>query len=172
MKNYLNIETGVLSLTAGGTTPIRRLDAKRGDWLELEVVPSAVLPDGATGLLVAKPKGNYAAAPVALDATWDAPSEAGAGYLFALSLNTTELNALFAGVVAEITLMAEITWSAAGKVRSTQTFDLVVSRDVWVGDEGVPTDASAATSFLLTSPDDSQWTITITNEGQIVATKP
>ena len=170
MKTYLNIETGLLTLAAASTQGIRSLSAKRGDLLEMEVVPSAPIA-GAAGIFAAKQKGTYSGDPVALDSAWSAPATEGAGYLFSLSLNTTELNALFSGETAEVTLMAEITWSLSGAVRSTQTFDLVVARDVWTGDEGAPAAAEAAPSFLLSSPDSSQWQISINNDGQLIRTK-
>lgn len=170
MKTYLNIETGLLTLAATSTQGIRRLDAKRGDLLELEVIPSGAIA-GATGILAAKVKGTYSGDPVALDSAWSAPATEGAGYLFSLSLNTTELNALFTAETAEVTLMAEISWTLSGAVRSSQTFDLVVAHDVWTGDEGAPTAVMAAPSFLLSSPDDSQWEISINNDGQLIRTK-
>jgi hypothetical protein len=169
---YLNTDTGLLTATAGATSPVRRMDVKRGDLLELEVITSPALPAGATGLLVAKQKGIYSGDPVALDAAWEEPQTEGAGHRFALALSTAELDALFTAELAEVGLIAEITWTAAGKTRSTQTFDLIVARDVWRGDEALPSPATAPLSFTLSSPDESQWTITITNDGQIVATKP
>lgn len=140
MKTYLNTETGLLALTAAATQGIRQISAKRGDAFLLEVIPSAALGEGATGKFCAK--STYSGDPVALDAAWSEPATEGAGYLFALSLNTTELNALFTEETASVTLLAEITWEDETGVHSTQTFSLVVARDVWRGDEGVPTDAT------------------------------
>lgn len=171
MKTYLNIESGLLTLAAGAATGIRRMDVKRGDLLELEVVTSAALDAGAVGVFAAKLKGIYSGGVLALDAAWEAPVLAGAGYLFALPLNTVPLDALFTGEIAEVVLMAEITFTSAGKTRSTQTFDLVVARDVWLGTEGAPSPVVAAPSFLLSAPDASQWVISITNDGQLVRTK-
>lgn len=170
-KFYLNTDTGLLAASEGGTTPVRRIDAKRGDLLELEIFASPALPAGATGVLAAKPAGEYTGDAVALDAAWEEPQTSEAGHRFALSLHTTELDALFAGETAEVKLMAEISWSVAGVVRSTQTFDLVVARDVWRGDEGAPDAIQAPLSFLLSSPDGSQWTISINDAGQLVREK-
>jgi hypothetical protein len=141
MKTYLNTTTGLLTTSAGSTTPLRSLTAKRGDRLDIEVIPDAAIVGGATGLFVAKPKGSYTGEPVALDAAWDAPAVSGAGYTFLVDLNTVELTALLTSSVASVELMAEITWTAGGVVRSTQTFALTVENDIWKGDEGVPTDA-------------------------------
>jgi hypothetical protein len=168
MKTYLNTETGLLTLAAGATTGIRRMDAKRGDLFLLEVIPSGTIT-GATGVLAAK--STYSGNPVALASSWTAPTTEGAGYVFSINLNTTELNALFTGERAEVVLLMEITWTLAGVVRSTQTFSFVVARDLWRGDEATPSAVEAAASFLLSSPDASQWQISITNDGQIERTK-
>lgn len=172
MKFYLNTDSGVLTASEGASSPLRRLDAKRGDLLELEVMASPALPVGATGLLVAKPRGLYSGAPVALDAAWEEPQTENAGYRFALDFGTSELEALFPDEVPEVALMAEISWTAAGKVRSSQTFDLIVARDVWRGDEGSPSALQAPGAFVLSSPDGAQWTVSISNDGQLVASKP
>ena len=169
MKTYLNTDTGLLTLAPGSTTGITKLSAKRGDTFLLEVVPSGTIA-GAAGVLAAK--STYSGDPVALAPSWTSPTTEGAGYVFSLDLNTTELNALFTGETAEVTLLAEITWTLDGAIRSTQTFSLAVARDVWRGDEPTPSAVEAAASFLLSSPDGSQWTISITNDGQIERSKP
>ena len=169
MKTYLNTDTGLLTLAPGSTTGITKLAAKRGDLFSLEVVPSGTI-SGAAGVLAAK--STYSGDPVALAPSWTSPTTEGAGYVFSLNLNTTELNALFTGETAEVTLLAEITWTLDGAIRSTQTLSMVVARDVWRGDEPTPSAVEAAASFLLSSPDGSQWTISITNDGQIERSKP
>ena len=169
MKTYLNTDTGLLTLAPGSTTGITKLSAKRGDTFLLEVVPSGTIA-GAAGVLAAK--STYSGDPVALAPSWTSPTTEGAGYVFSLDLNTTELNALFTGETAEVTLLAEITWTLDGAIRSTQTLSMVVARDVWRGDEPTPSAVEAAASFLLSSPDGSQWTISITNDGQIERSKP
>jgi hypothetical protein len=170
MKLYLNTSTGLLTTAANGTTGIRRLDAKRGDLLELEVVPSAEIT-GATGILAAKEKGAYSGAAVALDSAWTAPETEGAGYLFSLSLNTEEIAALFTGEKAEVVLMAEITWTFGSVTRSSQTFDLVVARDVWQGDEGAPSPVTPLRSFDIESVTGlTRWRITIDDDGVILRT--
>jgi len=168
MKTYLNTDTGLLTLAPGSTTGITKLAAKRGDLFSLEVVPSGTI-SGAAGVLAAK--STYSGDPVALAPSWTSPTTEGAGYVFSLNLNTTELNALFTGETPEVALMAEITWTLSGVVRSTQTFSLVVAHDVWNGDEPAPTQANAALSFYLSSPDGSQWQISITNDGQLTREK-
>jgi hypothetical protein len=170
MKTYLNIETGLLTAEANGTSPIRRLAAKRGDTLELEVVPSAPMAD-ATGILVAKRKGIYSGEVIVLDSAWSAPETEGAGYLFSLSLNTDPLNALFIDEKSEEVLMGEITWTVGSVTRSSQTFDLVVARDVWRGDEGAPSPVTPLTSFDIQSVTGlTRWRITIDDAGVILRT--
>ena len=168
MKLYLNTTTGLLTLTANSGSPIRRVDAKRGDSLPIEILPDTDLT-GATGILAAK--ATYSGAPVALAPAWTPPATEGAGYLFTLDLNTTELSDLFTGETADVTLLAELTWTLSGAVRTSQTFSLVVARDVWVGTEEIPSPVLPYSSFRLLSPDESIWQISITNDGQLVRTK-
>ena len=168
MKTYLNIDTGILSAAATSSAGIQKLSCKRGDTFQLEVVPSAAI-EGAAGVFAAK--ATYSGDPAVLGSSWVAPETEGEGYLFSLDLNTEELLALFTGEVADVTLLAEITWTLDGAIRSTQTFSLVVARDVWVGSEPTPSPVEAAASFLLSSPDLSQWQISITDAGQIERTK-
>ena len=168
MKTYLNTDTGILSAAATSSTGIQKLACKRGDTFLLEVVPSASI-EGATGVFAAK--ATYSSDPAVLGSSWVAPETEGDGYLFSLDLNTEELLALFTGETAEVSLLAEITWTLDGAVRSSQTFSLVVARDVWVGAEPTPSPVEAAASFLLSSPDGSQWTISITDAGQITREK-
>ena len=168
MKTYLNTETGLLTALAGATTGIAKIAAKRGDTFLLEAVPSSTI-EGAAGVFAAK--AAYSGTPVVFAGSWEAPETEGAGYLFSLDLNTSDLAALFTSEIAEVTLLAEISWSLDGAIRSTQTFSLVVARDVWRGDVPTPSPVEAAQSFLLSSPDLSQWQISITNDGQLERTK-
>lgn len=198
MKAYLNTRTGLLTAVAGGTQAVRRIEGKRGDVLLLEVVPDAVIA-GAVGIFAAK--ATYAGGVVVLDSTWTAPVVEGAGYLFEVSLNTVELDALFTDETDEAALLAEVTWTLDGVVRSTQTLSLVVARDVWRGDEPNPSEAgnllatqgeaeagtvndrwmsplrvaqamaAARESVRLEAPDGGVWEVRITNDGQLERTK-
>ena len=163
MKTYLNTDTGLLTLAATATTGIAKLSAKRGDMFLLEVIPSAAI-EGAAGKFCVK--ATYSGSPVALDTAWDAPVTENAGYLFSLDLNTTELNALFTSEIPEVSLLAEITWELDGAIHSTQTFSLVVARDVWTGDEGVPVNATPAYPL----PDDLLLVSTSTTAGRAMLT--
>ena len=157
MKTYLNTDTGLLTLAPGATTGIAKISAKRGDLFLLEVVPSGTIT-GATGVFAAK--STYSGDPVALASSWDAPETESTGYLFTIDLNTTDLNALFTSEIADVTLLAEITWSLAGAIRSTQTLSLVVARDVWRGDEADPTAASdfkATQAEAEAGTDNAKW---------------
>ena len=145
MKLYLDPVSAILALTAGSPTGISQLKLKRGDYVELEIV--ADLPSTATGIFAAKR--SIGGEPVLLCSTWSVPQTSGAGFIFALSLNTTELNALFAGGTATVTLVAEITWTVGGHTRSTQTFNLIVDADVWRGDETLPTPANVLMPTVL-----------------------
>ena len=138
MKLYLEPVSAILSLTAGSTTGISQLKLKRGDYVALEIV--ADLPSTATGIFAAK--ASIGGEPVLLFPTWSAPLTLDAGFIFALSLTTTELDALFAGGATTVTLLGEITWTVGGHARSTPTFNLIVDADVWRGDEAIPTPAN------------------------------
>lgn len=162
MKLYLNTQTGNLSTASANGQPLRRIDAKQRDDLVLEVFPDVALVEG-SGLFAART--DYNQPLVALDANWDAPETENAGYVFNVSLATEELETLFSGGETEIILKGEIRWVSSGAARRTQTFDLVVARAVYLEEDALPEPATAPDFFKLTSPDGSQWEVSITNEG-------
>ena len=142
MKLYLDTSAAILSLNSGSTSGISNLKVKRGDYVPLEIIGD--IPIGATGVFAAK--ATIGGTLILFTSSWTAPSTDGGGYILGVSLNTTELNALFTTGVTSVTLFAEITWSAAsGQFRTTQTFNLLVEADVWTGGEMVPT----STNLLL-----------------------
>jgi len=169
MKTYLDNESGLLTLQPGDKQGIKKLDAK-GDTFVLQIVPSVALT-GATGILAAKPDGIYSGVPVLLDAAWDAPTDPDTTYTFNLDLTSSEFLALFTGEIPQVILMAEVIWTLDGKVRRTQTFQIICARSVYLLTDITPHPTEAMPSFKLSSPDSSQWTISITNDGQIERSK-
>jgi hypothetical protein len=92
-------------------------------------------------------------------------------YTFGLNLNTTELNAEFPEDDEEsIAARVEVEYTAGGLISTTLPCAATIYNDVIRGDEGVPTSA-VTTSFLLESPDESIWAVTIDDDGVLTATK-
>lgn len=172
MKTYhFNLETRKLTLAAAATQPVRRIDGVRGETLEFGIIPSDTLAEGATGVFCAKEKNVYSGDPVVLDGAWTAPTGEDTEYVISTLLDNSALTALFAGETATVTLMCDLTITSAGKVYKSQLMDLVLTRSAYNGDEGSPDPTEAAGSFRLSSPDGSQWQISITNAGQLERTK-
>ena len=172
MKLYLDTNACLLSLSQGGSNTSVNLPAKAGTTLELEIFPSSDLSGDATGVLTTKPKGNYGASPVARALSWTAPTTSGAGYLFALDLNTSELLDLFTGTVDTVQLMADITWVSDGKTSKSQTFTISVGRPVATTDDGSPTeipDLKASQAEAEAGTDNTKW-MTPERTAQAIAT--
>ncbi|MEI6491588.1 MAG: hypothetical protein WCO94_03485 [Verrucomicrobiota bacterium] len=167
MKTYLNVISGLLTLTAGAQQGIKKLDVFDDNFV-LQVVPDSEIA-GASGTLAAKVSGTYSGDPVVLDAAWTS-LEAG-GFEFVLDMTSEELLALFTGETPSITLMAQMTFTVGGNVRRTQKFDLLCSRPVYRAGEVTPRPTEAMPFFKLTAPDNSQWQISIENDGTITRTK-
>jgi hypothetical protein len=141
MKAYLDTTTWMLTAVAGGMQPLRKMDAKRV--LVLDVVLSAALPTGSNGILCLKRDKNFTGAAMALDTAWEAVSGEALTYRFTLSLNTEEIAALFTGEKETASLHADITITRPDlDTVGSQTFDVVVWRPVYQGDEQTPTPAT------------------------------
>ena len=186
MKTYLNVTTGLLTLTASAVQGIKKLDVFDDNFV-LQVVPDATIT-GAAGILAAKVTDIYSGNPVVLDAAWEVishtvsiPPVAPATepteetvfdfFQFVLDMTSEEFLALFSGEKPSVTLMAQVTFTIEGNVRRTQVFQLVCARPVYRAGEVIPHPTETMPSFRLSSPDGSQWTISITNDGQITRSK-
>ncbi len=169
MKAYLNVVTGLLTLTAGAVQGIKKLDVFDDNFI-LEVVPSSAIT-GATGYLAAKQTGTYTGDPVVLDAAWTALEGEGAGFEFVLDMTSDEYLALFTEELPQVILMAQVTFTLAGRVRRSQKFELICARPVYRVGDVTPHPTEAMPFFLLSSPDSSQWQISINNDGQILREK-
>jgi hypothetical protein len=109
---------------------------------------------------------------LAFDSAW---TKSGSGtstiYTFGLNLNTVELDAEFPEDDEEsIAARVEVEYADSGLISSTLPCSAVVFNDVIRGDEGVPTNAATST-FLLESPDESIWQVSIDDDGILTATK-
>lgn len=160
MRLYLNTETGGLSLQVSGP-PLQRLDVKQRDVMRLEVFPSTALPQGTSGIFAVKE--TFDGEVMAFAAAWSAPEQSGAGYVFVVNLHTAVLEEKFTGDVAQVKLRAELRWERSpGDVRRSMTFDLVVARAVYLGEEGAPISLPEGT---LVSPDGKLWRLRVSNDG-------
>ena len=186
MKTYLNVISGLLTLAAGAQQGLKKIDVFDDNFV-LQVVPDAVIT-GATGILAAKVSGSYSGNPIVLDAAWEAishtisiPPVAPATeptqqtvfdwFEFVLNMTSEEYLALFTGETPSVTLMAQVTFTVEGNVRRTQKFELVCYRPVYRVGDVTPHPTQAMPFFKLSSPDESQWQISITNDGQITREK-
>jgi hypothetical protein len=109
---------------------------------------------------------------LAFDSAW---TKSGSGtstiYTFGLNLNTVELDAEFPEDDEEsIAARVEVEWAESGLISSTLPCAATVFNDVIRGDEGVPTNTATST-FLLQSPDESIWQISVDDNGILTATK-
>jgi hypothetical protein len=140
--------------------------------VEVQFVRDGVVVElaaGATGKMGLKK--TFAGDFLAYDSAW---TKTGTGattiYTFGLNLNTTELDAEFPDDDEEsVAARVEVEWAADGLVSSTLPCSATIYNDVIRGSEPLP--SVAASSFMLTSPDASNWEITIDDDGSLTATK-
>ncbi len=149
MQLWLTPSTGELSLSDTAQIPVARIHAKSGTVFELQVFSTEPLDVAAGGVLTAKSKGAYLGNLAAIDSSWTASGTDPVSYLFELDLFTEEVESLFSGEVSMVPLMAEITWTSGTQHGKSQTFDLLVGRQVWRGDEQVPTPASVQYPIVI-----------------------
>lgn len=83
-----------------------------------------------------------------------------------VSFNTSEIAALLAAGTTAVTLEVEV---SDGTVRQTYKTPASISTDIISSTSPTPTPGS--TSFLLTSPDESIWSVSIDDDGTLTATK-
>lgn len=175
MRVYINLDNRAFVVSPTLLQEVSTLYFTRRDVVPVEVQfvrggTVVELGAGATGQIGLKK--TYAGSFLANDSGW---TKSGTGtstvYQFDLNLSTTPLNAEFPLDTEDaITAKVEIEWSVDGTTSSTLPTSCVIYNDVIRGGESVPT-VTAAGSFLLQSPDNSLWTITIGNDGTLSATK-
>lgn len=155
-------EVSTLYFTRRDNVPVEVQFVRNGSVVELGA--------GATGQIGIKK--TYAGGFLANDSGW---TKTGTGastvYQFDLNLSTTPLNAEFPlDTEDSITAKVEVQWTVSGTTSSTLPTSCIIYNDVIRGSESVPT-VTAAGSFLLLSPDNSLWSISIDNDGILTAQK-
>lgn len=138
MIAYLDTNTGDLRATQGGSL-LTTITAKRGEDFDLEIVPDRDLDAATVGYFSAK---SVYGGVLMVHGTWTAPTVSGRGWLFSLSLNGGSLAAAFAGSLEKVPLLAETTVFIGGKVRKSQTIEMVIQREVYTGTEDAPAQAA------------------------------
>jgi hypothetical protein len=176
MRVYVNLDTNEFVVSPVLTQRVSTLFFVRRDTVPVEVQfvrggTVVELGAGATGQLGIKKTytGNF----LANDAGW---TKSGTGattiYTFDLNLNTTPMDSEFNpdATTESITAKIELSWTVGGATSSTLPTSATIYNDVIRGGEAVPT-VTAAGSFLLQSPDNSLWSVTIDNSGILTASK-
>jgi hypothetical protein len=175
MRVYINLDSSEFVVSPVLTQRVNTLYFTRRDTVPVEVQfvrNSAVveLGAGATGQIGLKKTftGNF----LANDTAW---TKSGSGsstiYQFDLNLNTSNMDAEFSpdATTESITAKIEVTWTVGSTTTTTLPTSAVIYNDVIRGSEPAP--AVAASSFLLTSADNSTWSVSIDNNGILTATK-
>jgi len=145
MRLFLDLDTRSFIESAQFQRAVSSLVLKRRDHLPVDVqfLRSGVvveLATGATGKLGLKADKDFNGSFAASDLEW---TKIGTGdattYRFDLSLNTVQINALFAGVPtpSSVALMLEIEWAEADLRTSSNTLAVTLENDIVRGDEGV-----------------------------------
>jgi len=145
MRLFLDLDTRSFIESAQFQRAVSSLVLKRRDHLPVDVqfLRSGVvvgLAEGATGKLGLKADKDFNGPFAASGLEW---TKSGTGdattYRFDLSLNTVQINALFAGVPtpSSVALMLEIEWAEADLRTSSNTLAVTLENDIVRGDEGV-----------------------------------
>jgi hypothetical protein len=175
MRVFIDLNSRAFVVSPVLTQRVTELLFTRRDNVPVEVqfVRNGVVVElgaGATGKMGIKKDfdGDF----LAFDSAWD---KIGSGsdtiYRFGLNLNTEELDDEFPEDDEEfVTARVEVEYTDSGLISSTLPCSAVVYNDVIRGDEGVPTNTATST-FLLESPDESIWQVSIDNDGILTATK-
>jgi hypothetical protein len=167
MRVFIDLNSRAFVVSPVLTQRVTELLFTRRDNVPVEVqfVRNGVVVElgaGATGKMGIKKDfdGDF----LAFDSAW---TKSGTGtdciYTFGLNLNTVELD-------AEFPEDDEEEWAESGLISSTLPCSAVVFNDVIRGDEGLPTNTATST-FLLESPDESIWQVSIDDDGILTATK-
>jgi hypothetical protein len=147
MIAYLNTITGELSETPGGSPMTKLTGAKCGEDWDLEVIPDREIAATATGFFSAK---SAYGGLLLVHGQWSAPTEAGRGWMFSLSLRGTDLAVASAATTGKLPLFAEGTFTIDGKTRKSQTITLEVERAVFTGTEDTPVETAASVRIGVT----------------------
>jgi hypothetical protein len=175
MRVYINLDSSEFVVSPVLTQRVTTLFFTRRDTVPVEVQfvrGGAVveLGSGATGQIGIKK--SFTSGFLANDTAW---TKTGTGsstvYTFDLGLNTANMDAEFSpdATTDSITAKIEVTWSVGSTTTTTLPTEAVIYNDVIRG--GEPAVSPGSTSFILKSPDNSNWSISIDNDGILTATK-
>jgi hypothetical protein len=145
MKLYYNKITGVLGASATATTNVQKLTVKRYQDVAIELIPVSetgvveLFATGSTGLLVVKAVSDFTGGAKILDATWDAPTVDGRGYIFDFVAVSTAIDAVL-GALPSLAFALEIVIVETGKRIVLPTISLVVENNYYREGEPVPVD--------------------------------
>jgi hypothetical protein len=143
MRIAIDTERRAVVTWQGGA--IAALSMTRGDRFPLEVRfisegKFSSLPEGASGKLMLKRAGAYAAEPLAAALGWvKSGAAANTIYTFSLNLNTVQLNTALTGDTLDLAM--EVEWSHGDTIQSSLPVSVVVARDYIQGSEGTPESA-------------------------------
>lgn len=176
MRVYVNLDSNEFVVSPVLTQRVSTLYFVRRDTVPVEVQfvrGGAVveLGAGATGQMGIKK--TFTGSFLANDSGW---TKTGTGtstiYTFDLNLNTSEMDSEFNpdASTESITAKIELSWTVGAATSTTLPTSATIYNDVIRGGEGVPT-VTAAASFLLQSPDNSLWSISIDDTGTLTAAK-
>lgn len=177
MRVYINLDSSEFVVSPVLTQRVNTLYFTRRDTVPVEVQfvrgGSVVeLGAGASGQIGIKKTftGNF----LASDTAW---TKTGTGtttvYTFDLNLNTSNMDSEFSpdNDTSSISAKIEVTWAVGSTITTTLPTEAVIYNDVIRGGEGAPSPATPSANFLLTSPNNSTWSVSIDNDGVLTATK-
>ena len=162
MRIAIDTESRAIVTWQGGE--IASLSMTRGDRFPLEVRfisggKFSSLPDDASGRLMLKLAGAYAADPLAAALGWvKSGTAANTIYTFSLNLNTVQLNSALTGDTLELAL--EVEWSHGNTIQSSVPVSVVVARDYIQDSEGIPEesiDLKATQSEAAAGTNNEKW---------------
>lgn len=176
MRVYINLDTNEFVVSPVLTQRVSTLYFVRRDTVPVEVqfVRGGVVVElgaGATGAIGLKK--TYAGSFLASDSAW---TKSGTGattiYTFDLNLNTSAMDTEFTPDTKDsVDAKIEVSWTVGSTTSSTLPCVATVYNDVIRGSEGAPSASTSQASFLLTSPNNNVWSVSIDNDGILTATR-
>jgi hypothetical protein len=177
VRVYINLDSNEFVASPVLTQRVNTLYFVRRDTVPVEVQfvrggTVVELGAGATGVIGLKT--TFSGSFLATDGAW---TKTGTGattiYTFDLNLNTSAMDAQFSpdNDTASINAKIEVSWTVSSTTSSTLPTTATVYNDVIRGSEGAPSASTAQASFLLTSPNNNQWSVSIDNDGILTATR-
>jgi phenylpyruvate tautomerase PptA (4-oxalocrotonate tautomerase family) len=177
MRLLVDLETGAWSTWR--SSPTASISLRRRDRLVVAVRFASggqvvEWPSNAAGIFGLKQ--GFGEQFAALADAWT-PSGYGADrhYSFDLSLNTQELESLFAEEPASVSLLAEVSVTSGTQIFSSQTLRVIVTNDVIRGDEGAPSETieyKATQAEALEGTSDEKWMTPLRTRAAVGAFPP